>query len=487
MAPRPRRLASVVALCLLLPFAARAQQGKVLQQQLLLGEGFTVLKVWGNHYDMGYAQGFLLADQVMALVNQVRLLAGTDYLTLSLAAPLTTWKPAEIEQELDGLVAGVKAARPTAVLTTIDLKILNAFGDWITVACRSHSAWGSFMQSPIRTLSTRRLDYPLPAAMTATHHHVLVGRRPSSGIHWVSLGWPGFVVAATAVNEFGTLASIHDYNSVMDFVAGGMPRSVLARYALTLVDGLPVAQHLDAVYTALGKEKILTSTFLNYYVPDGHGGVITCLKGAPCSKLRVPQSDYFGGQVLLTTNSETDGHSTPSGGSFMDSYYAAGGQKTLQSHFDLMDQGKLSGSPEQHRMTVAYRNPGDMTIWAWGALSLGMTPIMKWEFADLVAAEASRETGVGPTDGHGPWGGERKDPTFDRSVVDGPVAPRADATQPAGTSSGCSCTVTASGGAAPALLLGLLLGWAVARGARRRWWPPGRPRRSPARRWSARR
>ena len=243
----------------------------------------------------------------------------------------------------------------------------------------------------------------------------------------------------------------------MNFVAGGMPRSVLARYALTLVDGLPVAQHLDAVYNALGQQTILTSTFLNYFVPEGNGGVITCLKGAPCTKLRRPQSDYFGGEVLLTTNSETDGHSAPSGGDFMDAYYSAGGTKTLQSHFSLMDQGMISGSPEVHRLSVAYRGPGDMTLWAWGSLSLGMTPIMKWEFADLVAPEPQGDAGPASPDGRTPPVHDLLGPGD--QGADRPPAPRPDA-RASSTAAGCACTVSAAGGGAQLwLALGLLLLW----------------------------
>jgi len=416
--------AAVLLAGLALPCPGLAQQGTVLAKKLnAQGEGYSILRVWGTPYEMGYAQGHLYADEVIKGVSQVRLLLGAQYyLTLRLAVPLTIWKPAEIEKELDGMVAGVKAARPLAVLDKIDLKVVNTYGDWATLACRSHSCWGSFVQGKSKTLSTRRLDYPISASLTAIRHHLLLARQPTGGgVRWVSLGWPGFVISVTGVNEFGTLASLHDYNSTVDFIGLRMPRSVTVGYALTLVAGLHPSKHLDAVYKALGATPILTSTFINYYVPQGYGGVITCLKGQACSKKRTPVAGYHGGQVLITTNAETDGKSTPGGGDFINSYYQKGGTKNQADHWALLNQGKLTSSPEVHRLSVDFRAQGDITLWFSGALSVGSTPLVKQEFHKLFQPQIPPADGPGP----GPSDSGGKDAPSDRGT-DSPVSPRKD-------------------------------------------------------------
>jgi MYXO-CTERM domain-containing protein len=437
-----------------LPVATLAQQGAILNQQLdARGEGFTVLQVWGDAYAMGYAQGAMLADPILVGVNEVQELVGESlYPLLRTFLGSVIWRPAEVEQELEGMVAGIKASRPDAALDVLDLKAINTLGDWsYAQACRSHSTWGSFVQAPSKTLSTRRLDFGTPVSTAL--HHVLLARVPDGGgVRWVNLAQPGLVTAATAVNEHGTLASLHDYQSQM--VPGAfLPRTVAIRHALTLVAGLPPAQHLDAVYQELSSTPLLTGTFINYYMPEGLGGVITCSGGAPCHKLRVPQADYFGGEVLITTNSETDGHTTPAGGDFMASYYQAGKPKTLADHYALMGHDGL------HLMSVDYRGRGEMTIWAEGRISGGVTPTVKVEFSDLVALAAGTDGGAQPpVDGGSNPVGDGAVPDADWPGSSDGAAPAGDATaeKQENNDEGCSCAYSADSPLASGWLLSLL-------------------------------
>jgi MYXO-CTERM domain-containing protein len=400
---RPHLLALLALPCALLLVAssARAQQGKILDQQVdAAGEGYTVVKLWGNHYQMGYAQGQLLAAEIVQGVQEVQKTLGALYLVARSGMAGTLWPAKGIESELDGMVAGVKAKLPGAQLDKLDLKVINTYGDWAyTFACRSHSAWGKWVSGTTRTLSTRRLDYSVPTTLKSVRHHVLVARDPTDAkVRWVNLAWPGYVVSVTGVNEFGTLASLHDYQSKMT-VGPYLPRTVAVRHALTLVEGKPVTQHLDAVWQELSKTPILTSTFINYYVPEGLGGVLTCLTAKPCSKLRKPMVAYFGGEVLLTTNQETDGKTKPPDDSFMHAYYQKGGKKTLADHYNLM------GHNGMHLLSVAYRKVGDMTIWFEGEKTQGVTPKITLEFKQLFAntpAAPDGGTPPPPADGGSP-------------------------------------------------------------------------------------
>ena len=73
---------------------------------------------------------------------------------------------------------------------------------------------------------------------------------PGDGsLRWVNLGWPGAVAVVTGVNEFGTLASQHDYSSSgADLSSGRMPRSVAARHALTFPSDANLSTHLGDVF-----------------------------------------------------------------------------------------------------------------------------------------------------------------------------------------------------------------------------------------------
>lgn len=68
--------------------------------------------------------------------------------------------PSDATEEMNGIVAGVKAKTPASTVDAGDLKVLNTYGDWgYTRGCRSHSCWGSYVSTPVKTLSTRRTDY----------------------------------------------------------------------------------------------------------------------------------------------------------------------------------------------------------------------------------------------------------------------------------------------------------------------------------------
>lgn len=398
---------------LLVPISSFAQQGTILHQQLnAQGHGYTVIRVWGTHHQMGYAYGYLLAREILKGIDEIKAYIGqANYLKLRLLIGASIWRPLEIEDELDGMVSGIKAAHIGANLDKTDLKIINTLSDWF-YACRSHSAWGKFVMGATKTLSTRRLDFAIP--IKTVYHHVLVARQPSDGsVRWVNLAWPGYVTVITGLNEYGTLASLHDYKSHCE--AGAyMPRSVAVRYALTLVGGLPLNKHLDAVYNELRNFQMATSTFINYYVPEGMGGVITCMKAELCSKKRVPQVDYFGGEVLITTNSETDGRSTPEGGDFMDRYYRTSGVKTLADHYAVMGNSGL------HLLSLEYRKFGDMTIWFNGQLPTGNTPTVKLEFAQLFASSPPVENDLAEPSTSDEFSSAQEPP---ESVADAAVEP----------------------------------------------------------------
>ncbi|MBW2690321.1 MAG: hypothetical protein JRC99_10380, partial [Deltaproteobacteria bacterium] len=43
---------------------------------------------------------------------------------------VSVWKPPEIEDELDGMVASLAVTHPSAAIDKLDLKVINTYGDW---------------------------------------------------------------------------------------------------------------------------------------------------------------------------------------------------------------------------------------------------------------------------------------------------------------------------------------------------------------------
>lgn len=373
----------------LLAGVAAAQNGTILAQQLdANNQGYTVILLRGSHYEMGYAQANLLGDYIVDAVEETKSLVESVggpfyYDSLRSLMAVSVWQPPEIEDEIDGMVASLGVTHSAVGIDEFDLKVINTFGDW-GYACRSHVCWGRYVAPPIETLATRRLDFGSP--VETAHHHVLCAWDPDDGSpRWVNLAWPGAVAVVTGVNEFGTLASLHDYySSGADLTAGRMPREVAARHALTLPSGSDLSTHLTQVFLALQPYEIMTGGFVNYYTPEGHGGVMTAdpdqNPDPDFHDLRVPQAAWHHGEAMITTNTQTDGTFTPTDEDFhADDYYDDESPKTLESHWNLLASG---GNP-LHQLSVAYRGHGDMTLWADGRLDAGRTPRLEWEWAAL--------------------------------------------------------------------------------------------------------
>lgn len=360
--------------------SAAAQNGVILEQQVNpAGRGYTVMRVWGSHYEMGYAQARLLGDYIVqgagetrAFLNQYNL-----YQTVRGYMAQALWLPPGIEDEFDGAVDCLELTHPEAGIDKLDLKVASTAGEWL-YGCRSHTCWGRYVAPPLKTLSTRRLDFT--TLYPTMNHHVLIARVPNDGTPlWVNLAWPGIMTAATGVNEFGTLASLHDYQCVTDFAPGRLPRMAACRYALTYATAPDVSTHRDAVYAELQNYQLMTGSFFNYYAPEGCGGVLV---GHPNHDpdfyyLRAPQTTWHYGEAMITTNAWTDGTYTPADENFgADAYYNNESPKTHLSHWNLLAGG-------MHKLSIAYRARRSMTIWADGRLASGRTPRLEWEWTRL--------------------------------------------------------------------------------------------------------
>lgn len=363
---------------------AQAQKGLVLDQHLDgNGRGYTVIRVWGTDYEMGYAQAQLLGDAIVQGNSEMKSFLGVTYNYVRGLVAGSLWMPPGIEDEFDGMLASLAITHPTAQIDKLDLKLASTMGEWL-YACRSHTCWGRYVEPPVRTLSTRRLDFG--SFIPLMNHHVLVAHAPDDGSpSWVNVTWPGVISACTGVNEFGTLVSLHDYICATDFAAGRMPRMVACRYALTYATDPDVSTHLADTYAELQTYEMMTGTFLNFYAPESHGGVMVChppRSGPDFYYLRTPQVAWHHGEAMITTNAWTDGTYTPSDEDFgADAYYDNETPKSLESHWNL-----LAGSGSNlHLLSIAYRDRGDITIWADGRIDgVGRTPRMEWEWDELL-------------------------------------------------------------------------------------------------------
>ncbi len=387
--PVPTVLSCLLAALIILPLSSRlaeaqSVQGRIVAQDLSSGQGYTVLHVWGSHYEMGYAHGYLMAEWIDLAHQEFLVAFGAVWPQVRAKVAAWSWEPPESEEELQGLVDGVHAVIPGSGLDVLDLKAAGTFGDWAySAACRSTSCWGQWVVAPYQTLSIRKLQFmTLPGSISQQWHHVVCAWEPDSGKpRWVNFGFPAYVTAVTAVNEFGTMASLHDWNSSSGpNYPDALPRTAACRWVLTMDLDPDPAEHLVQAFSALYPYHVATGGFLNYYVPDGGAGVIKSSKSAGFYDYRLPHVSWMGGEVISTNNSDIDG---TYGISPWVGYYNTLDPDSgiLATPYGLWDTGYES--TDMHIVQTGYRGPDDMTFWFTGRLQSSVLDCLEFEWHTL--------------------------------------------------------------------------------------------------------
>ena len=185
--------------------------------------GQRMLFLWGTPRERGFAQGYLLAEQILDGVthdfqhimnDSFRLLYNA--LVTKVVVPRFQFAERELA-EMQGLFEGVQARLPAERLQIpalgrpfelIDLKALNTFGDWYGLGCSSLAAWGELTKDG-KLLVGRNFDFPA-FDLVLKHQYVVVrapdGERPGQ----VGVTYPGCIGTLTGMNVHGVFVTIHD-------------------------------------------------------------------------------------------------------------------------------------------------------------------------------------------------------------------------------------------------------------------------------------
>jgi hypothetical protein len=180
---------------------------------------FNVLHVHGSAYEMGFAQGTILKDEMKTFMEgtfeylleegleamgdllppavQATLLSAGAMAALDLNAKLTApFTPQSYFDEIQGLADG----------SGIDYELilrLNMIPEITKASCSFFGAWGdATAQSTGHTYQLRALDY-VTDCDAFTNYGMLIVYHPSweGGVAHTSIGWPGMVGVLTAFNE----------------------------------------------------------------------------------------------------------------------------------------------------------------------------------------------------------------------------------------------------------------------------------------------
>ncbi len=252
-------------------------------------EGRRVLTLWGTPRERGFAQGYLLAEQVVAgverdfkrIMNPRFKLLYKGLLT-TMVIPRFQFDKRELE-ELDGLMAGVLARLPKEKLVIealgrpfklVDLKALNTFGDWYGLGCSSLAAWGDLTKDG-KLLVGRNFDFP--AFDLVLKHQYVVVRAPEGELPGqVGVSYPGCIGTMTGMNAHGVFVAIHDVRvkpTIDKAMRANVPRLLSVRRILEKTKGAD----------ACGQARDLTRSWPTLY---GNNLMVVAPKrkdGVPCA------------------------------------------------------------------------------------------------------------------------------------------------------------------------------------------------------------
>jgi hypothetical protein len=214
------------------------------------------MQVWGTHYEMGYAHGYLLGEEAMA--NLIRFAVGTsslhrvtptvyEYFVLPYFRSHFTI-PQKYLDEAQGALAGCTAKGVVLMhpelgreMTEEDFLCLSALPDFNIFGCSSVSGWG---QSTINDdtlqgglMIARDLDYTAGNYTCIGNTSVIIACAPSSPDEerFVLLTVAGFMGCLSGVNEHG-VGLCCDYGYIKDTTY--IPVNSLVPFTLSCRDAI---------------------------------------------------------------------------------------------------------------------------------------------------------------------------------------------------------------------------------------------------------
>ncbi len=195
-----------------------------------------LLHVWGNHYQRGFAQGYLLPGPTFEVFDEF------FYMMFVFSDPVRytyLWNyfqehfdiDPRLAEEAQGLIAGIEASGTSLYhaglqrdLDYDDVLLANSFldlqhvrnslgDDDVSFGCASLSSWGVSTQQDYllagSSVITRWLDWTLYDCLV--ENPLLVVHHPSEPDEqkWLSITFPGWLGAASAISETGIWASLN--------------------------------------------------------------------------------------------------------------------------------------------------------------------------------------------------------------------------------------------------------------------------------------
>jgi len=207
---------------------ARQIKGKIISDT----SGVKVIKVWGNHYERGFAQGFLLAENIRDIYTGYMLPFMGKYLE-AIKEHIRIEKVIKIDpiyhDEAKGMIDGMgEAGVFIEDFDTNNILLSNAFLDLLGITslrelrelrkklgCSSLVSWGDATKETSlkgKSVITRHLDWPIHE--NVINNQVIVIHSPieANEQKWLMIGFAGQISVLSGLNEKGISAFLHMLN-----------------------------------------------------------------------------------------------------------------------------------------------------------------------------------------------------------------------------------------------------------------------------------
>jgi len=288
-------------------------------------DGQRVMHVWGTHYEMGYAHGYLIGEDIVTAMHEyiLRLLPPRLYELVHGLAPVLFGYPEDYRLEAQGIMDGLRAAGADPLVAPLgremdvnDLLLCNAVADIGAMACSSQLAWGAATADDPRlageTAVVRNLDWTImgPDRFFLPRHTLVAVYSPSeSGAQTVaSVTFPGYFGCLSCMNEAGLTAVVNiAHNGVPLWEIGINPTFVPVGFTLreALADGAVKGDLTGAVQT-IGDSYRSGAIVINLAVPrtgaTGDPALVLEIDNQGLAVRRPEDEPEVAGRVLLATN-----------------------------------------------------------------------------------------------------------------------------------------------------------------------------------------
>jgi hypothetical protein len=302
--------------------------------ELVQQEGKTVLHVWGNHQQRGYAHGYLLSEPIMQIfedyIYQIVTMSNPAVYNAVVNFYLDSFTVEQKYQaEAQGIIDGMTAAGTDTYVPGLqrqlnkdDLLTFNAIVDIVPylsnigynlnfgVYCASLSSWGTATQADTllagNAVITRFLDWDMDDALVA--NPIIMVSHPSEPEEqkWLTFGFPGLIGSLSGISQSGKAAflnmgNVHDVTST----TGLHPMLFSIRNGLEMYDtNYDGTDDIGDLFDAIAFENYLSGTIVHVISenPEAATGIIEANNSSGTLMRTYLEEDAIPGMNLAATN-----------------------------------------------------------------------------------------------------------------------------------------------------------------------------------------